>query len=576
MSEKQIKQRTISQHDYLSGIPEPLAQVFSARGVKQIAEVDYSLKRLLPPDSLHGVSDAVVLLSEAISADASILVIGDFDADGATSCAVAIKALRAMGAQQVNYLVPNRFEFGYGLSPEIVGVAAAQQPDVIITVDNGISSVDGVHAAQALGMSVIITDHHLPGEELPTAEVIINPNLPNDTFPSKNLAGVGVVFYLMLALRKYLREMSWFENNKIAEPNMSQFLDLVALGTIADVVPLDTNNRILVQQGLQRIRSGKACVGINALLQVAKRLPSRVSSTDLGFVLGPRLNAAGRLEDMSVGIECLLTENNVTAEQLANQLDQLNRERRELEQGMKQEALQLVANVSLDVKDKPVGYCLYDKTWHQGVVGLVAARIKEQTNRPVVALAPADEFQPDGEWKGSVRSIEGVHIRDVLARLDTLYPGIMIKFGGHAMAAGLSLRAANLEKFADKFVAVLGEVTANKDWRQIIWTDGELKAEHFTIDAIQLLQQASPWGQGFPEPLFDGLFEIVESRVVGDIHAKFKLRLPNTDSTLDGICFGYLEHNNSLPQGTIRIVYRPDINEYQDRVSVQLIISHIE
>ena len=576
MPEKQIKQRDINKADYLQGLPEPLAQVFSARGVKSATEVDYSIRNLLPPDTLHGISEAIELLSEAISAEANILVVGDFDADGATSCAVTIKALRAMGAQNINYLVPNRFEFGYGLSPEIVGVAATFQPDVIITVDNGISSVEGVHAAQGLGMSVIVTDHHLPGEELPTAEVIINPNLPGDKFPSKNLAGVGVAFYLMLALRRHLREVGWFNANNIAEPNMSQFLDLVALGTVADVVPLDVNNRILVQQGLQKIRSGKACAGINALLTVGKRLPSRVTSADLGFVLGPRLNAAGRLDDMSLGIECLLAENDDKAMQLATKLNQLNQERRDLEQEMKQDALQLVEAIDIDIENKPSGYCLYDKSWHQGIVGLVASRIKEKTNRPVVALAPANNEQPDGEWKGSVRSVEGVHIRDVLARLDTLYPEIMSKFGGHAMAAGLSLPAEKVKEFSDKFALVLQQLTSEMDWSKVIWTDGELDAGHFEIDIIQSLMFASPWGQGFPEPLFDGKFRVVDSRVVGDTHAKFKLQPANSDRVLDAICFGYLEHNSDLPEGVIHAVYRPDINEYQERLSVQLIISYIQ
>lgn len=576
MSEKQIKRREANTPAHLPNIPEPLARVFSARGVKHIDEIDYSLKSLLPPDTLFGVPEAVEMLAEAISADASILIVGDFDADGATSCAVAIKALRAMGAKNINYLVPNRFEFGYGLSPEIVGVAATQQPDIIITVDNGISSVDGVHAAQALGMSVIVTDHHLPGEELPTAEVIINPNLPNDKFPSKNLAGVGVIFYLMLALRRYLRDVGWFQSSNIAEPNMSQYLDLVALGTVADVVPLDRNNRTLVQQGLLRIRSGKACAGINALLQVGKRLPSRISSTDLGFTVGPRLNAAGRLEDMSIGIECLLTDDVGKAMQLANKLDQLNRERRELEQSMKQDALQLVSNIQVNIENKPSAYCLYDKSWHQGVVGLVASRIKDQTNRPVVVLAPADELKPDEEWKGSVRSVEGVHIRDALARLATLYPEVITKFGGHAMAAGLSLPAKNLDKFANKFVQVMEQITQEKDWRQIVWTDGELQSEYLTVESVQTIQQSSPWGQGFPEPLFDGEFEVVDSRVVGETHAKLKLKATGSNNVIDAICFGYLERHGELPKGMISIAYRPDINEYQDRVSVQLIISHIE
>jgi len=413
-----------------------MSQVLVARGVSNTSALDYSLKGLLPPQGLSNIDDAAELLSEAISADASIVIVGDFDADGATSCALAMRCLNAFGLSNVSYLVPNRFEYGYGLSPEIVGVAAMRQPDVIITVDNGISSVDGVHAAQALGISVLVTDHHLPGEEIPTADVIVNPNLPNDRFASKNLAGVGVIFYVMLAVRAKLREMGWFQQTGLAEPNMSQFLDLVALGTVADVVPLDRNNRILVQQGMQRIRQGLSCAGIQALLTVGNRNASRLSSSDLGFAVGPRLNAAGRLDDMSVGIECLLTDSSEKAMALAVELDDLNKERREVEKSMQQDALAIIENVSVDEDIKPAIYVLSDETWHQGVVGLVASRIKERTQRPVIAMAPGDN---EGEWKGSARSVDGVHIRDLFARLDSLYPGLMTKFGGHAMAAGFSL-----------------------------------------------------------------------------------------------------------------------------------------
>ena len=552
-----------------------LARVYAGRNVNSPVEIDYSLKQLIPPQYLSGVKEAAEMLAEAVTAGASIMIIGDFDADGATSCAVAIKSLQAMGAQQVDYLVPNRFQFGYGLSPEIVGVAAMQQPDVLITVDNGISSIAGVHAAQAMGMSVIITDHHLPGDELPTAEVIVNPNMDYDKFPSKNLAGVGVIFYVMLALRAQLRNTGWFEQINIAEPNMSQFLDLVALGTIADVVPLDKNNRILIQQGLQRIRAGQACAGVNALLKVGKRELANVAASDMGFVLGPRLNAAGRLEDMSVGIECLLSNDENKALTLARQLDELNQARKEVEQDMRLEANKLVDELLVSKRGNPVGYCLSDQSWHQGVVGLVASRIKEQTQRPVAILAPADNTKSGGEWKGSLRSVVGVHIRDVLARVDALNPELLTKFGGHAMAAGLSLQYNNLGAFKKAFIDVLTDFTANHDWEQIIWTDGELSEQDFTLTTAELLHSHSPWGQGFPAPVFDGQFEVLDARIVGETHVKMRLRARNSDEDVDAICFGYMQKHKELPRDLINAVYRLDVNHYQGRKTLQLMIEHI-
>lgn len=548
-------------------------RVLAARGLNQSDALDYSLKRLLPPTGLSNISDAAELLAEAICADAAIVVVGDFDADGATSCALAIKAMQAFGSTNVSYLVPNRFEYGYGLSPEIVGVAAMRQPDVIVTVDNGISSVDGVHAAQALGMSVIITDHHLPGEQLPSAEVIVNPNLPGDRFSSKNLAGVGVIFYVMLALRAKLRKLDWFTESGIAEPNMSQFLDLVALGTVADVVPLDQNNRVLVQQGMQRIRHGQACAGIRALLTVGNRNPARLASSDLGFTVGPRLNAAGRLDDMSVGIECLLADSEDRAMALALELDQLNRDRREVEQSMQQDALAIVEKISVDQENPPAMYVLADQNWHQGVVGLVASRIKERTHRPVVAMAPGDA---DGEWKGSARSVSGVHIRDLLARVDALYPKLMTKFGGHAMAAGFSLAETNLDKFKEVLLEVAEQLTAGRDWSHVLWSDGELAATDFNMQLADQLRHATPWGQGFPEPLFDGYFKVLDARIVGETHAKLKLQVSGSEQVLDGICFGYLDSHQQLPSGEIRAAYRLDVNEFRDRLSLQLMIQHIE
>jgi len=550
-----------------------MSKVLSSRGETKANCLEYSLKHLLPPQGLSHINAAADMLAEAVTAGASIVIVGDFDADGATSCALAVRCLKAFGLDDVSYLVPNRFEYGYGLSPEIVGMAAMRQPDIIVTVDNGISSVAGVHAAQALGISVLVTDHHLPGEELPTADVIVNPNLQGDRFASKNLAGVGVIFYVMLAVRAQLRQTGWFSQSDVAEPNMSQYLDLVALGTVADVVPLDPNNRILVQQGMQRIRQGQACAGIQALLTVGKRNPLRLASSDLGFTVGPRLNAAGRMDDMSLGIECLLSDDLEKAMVLATELDELNRERRQVEQSMQQDALAIVEKIAIDDSSLPTVYCLSDETWHQGVVGLVASRIKEQVHRPVVALAPGDG---ENEWKGSCRSVEGVHIRDVLARLDSLHPGLMTKFGGHAMAAGLSLKAENLSQFEVALVQVMDDMTKGVDWRHVLWTDGELLADELNIETAEQLRQSTPWGQGFPEPVFDGEFDIVESRVVGDSHAKLRLKPVNGTNVIDGICFGYLNTHETLPKGRVRVAYRLDVNEFRERLSLQLMIQHIE
>ncbi|MFT6724501.1 MAG: single-stranded-DNA-specific exonuclease, partial [Arenicella sp.] len=506
VTELQIKSRASQNTPPIPGLSRVMSQVLLSRGVNNANSLQYSLKQLLPPQGLSHIGAAADMLAEAITAGASIVIVGDFDADGATSCALAMRCLKAFGLEDVSYLVPNRFEYGYGLSPEIVGMAAMRQPDIIITVDNGISSVAGVHAAQALGMSVLVTDHHLPGDELPTADVIVNPNLVGDRFASKNLAGVGVIFYVMLAVRTQLRKIGWFTDSGITEPNMSQFLDLVALGTVADVVPLDQNNRILVQQGMQRIRQGQACAGIQALLTVGKRNPLRLSSSDLGFAVGPRLNAAGRMDDMSVGIECLLSDSFEQAMVLATELDELNRERRQVEQSMQQDALEIVEKITIDDATLPSIYCLSDETWHQGVVGLVASRIKERLHRPVVALAPGDG---DDEWKGSCRSVEGVHIRDVLARVETLYPGLMGKFGGHAMAAGLSLKGKNLPRFKTAIVDVMDQMTKGHDWSHVLWTDGALQAGELSMETAEQLRQSTPWGQGFPEPLFDGQFEVM-------------------------------------------------------------------
>lgn len=547
-----------------------LRRVYAARAVESVDDLDTSLARLIPPAKLGGLPAAVDLLQQAITTGQCIVIVGDFDADGATSCALCLRALRAMGAKQVHYLVPNRFEYGYGLTPEIVEVAAALQPDLIMTVDNGISSVDGVAAAQQLGIRVLITDHHLPGEQLPAAAAIVNPNQAGDTFPSKHLAGVGVAFYVMLALRARLREQGWFEKAAIAEPNLAQYLDLVALGTVADVVPLDRNNRILVQQGIQRMRAGHCAPGIRALLEAGGRSLSRIVAADLGFVVGPRLNAAGRLDDMSVGIECLLTDDAAAAGQMAARLDALNRERKEIESDMQARALAAIAGLKLGDEQLPVGLCLFDPGWHQGVIGILAARIKERFHRPVIAFARSGP----GELKGSARSVTGLHIRDALDAVAARHPDLIAKFGGHAMAAGLSLPEDHYPVFAAAFDEEVSRHLSRKDLSGIIYSDGELSAQELSLETAQLLRDASPWGQGFPAPLFEGNFSVVSHRVVGQRHLKMTLAPERGSCQIDGIAF----NTEVLPGGRqqVHMAYRLDVNEYRGILSPQLIVEHME
>jgi single-stranded-DNA-specific exonuclease len=523
---------------------------------------------------LAGIEDAVEILVEAISADASILIVGDFDADGATSCALGVLALRAMGARHVAYIVPNRFEFGYGLTPEIVKLAAPAQPDLIITVDNGISSHEGIEEAASCGISVLVTDHHLPGKELPPADAIVNPNRPDDTFPSKALAGVGVIFYLMIALRSGLRDLGWFERMKIDPPNLAEYLDLVAVGTVADLVPLDHNNRILVAHGLKRITGGKSRPGINALLKVAGRDITRTVSSDLGFVVAPRLNAAGRLDDISTGIECLLSETPSQAKALAKQLDELNRTRREVEAGMQARAQEAVAKLDLENDDdRARGYCLFDKHWHHGVVGLVASRIKESTHRPVLALAPAGEEM----IKGSARSIHGLHIRDLLETIATREEGLIDKFGGHAMAAGLSLKRSKLDQFTKIYEREIEAALSTMDLDESILTDGELGVDEINLQLSEMLRSGGPWGMGFPEPLFHGRFRVTESRVVGEKHLKMTLSPEGSGKTVSGICFNLVSPGDQPPQlNLIRAIYRLDTNQFRGRQTLQLIIQSVE
>lgn len=572
MSRKIIRRQ--HQQAALSGekIHPILEKIYCQRGVTSTDELERHLAHLLPHYDLMDIDKAVNLLYTMLSSQKRLLIIGDFDADGATSCALAVSALRALGAKEVSYLVPNRFEYGYGLTPEIVMAALNYQPDLIITVDNGISSCAGVLAAKQHGIKVLVTDHHLPGKELPEADAIVNPNQHGDKFLSKNLAGVGVIFYVMLALRSFLRTKNWFVENNIAEPNMTEFLDLVALGTVADVVPLDKNNRILVHQGLARIRAGLARPGIAALISIANRNHYRLCSADLAFALGPRLNAAGRLDDMSLGIDCLLANDINKALEMAKILDELNQERRFIEQDMQQQAMNEIAKLKLETKNNlPLGICLYDESWHQGVIGILAGRIKDRFHRPTIAFANGT----GSEIKGSARSIDGLHIRDVLEAISTQHPELITKFGGHAMAAGLTLPKQNYEKFADLFAKEVEARVTEDALNHVILSDGELKHDDLTLEVADLIRAAGPWGQAFPEPVFDGRFQVVEQRLVGAKHLKMTLK--HEQKMLDAIAFNI--DLNQWPNhrcSEITIAYRLDVNEYRGIRNVQLMIEHLE
>ena len=551
-------------------LPDILKRLYANRGITEASDTDLSLKHLLPPQQLRGVAEAADLLADAIEGDARVIIVGDFDADGATSVALAVSVLRQLGLKDVSYLVPNRFEFGYGLSPEIVALAANQEPDLIVTVDNGISSHAGVMTAQGFGMSVLITDHHLPGDELPGADVIVNPNQPRCQFPSKALAGVGVMFYVLTALRAELRSRGWFDQTGREPPNMADSLDLVALGTVADVVPLDRNNRILVAGGLARIRAGRARPGIEALLEVAGRDGRGISSTDLGFILGPRLNAAGRLDDMSVGIECLLAENHAAARPLAQQLHELNRERRDIEADMQEEAQAQMSALALEPTAMPFGLCVYQPSFHQGVVGIVASRLREQYHRPTIVFADAGE----GELKGSGRSIEGVHIRDVLDSIAASHPTLIDKFGGHAMAAGLTLPAARLGEFETAFNETVGAVLSGVPPEPILETDGELSASELALETAELIERAGPWGQHFPEPVFEGVFRVLEQRLLKERH--LKLLLAHEDQRLEGIAFNVnLEEWPDFGADKVALIYQLAVNDFRGERRAQLVIKQL-
>jgi len=570
-----IKRREVTVSDSgLAGLPKLLARVYAARDVNDVEQLQYTLDKLLPYQSLSNIVPAVERIAKAVIEQQHILMVGDYDADGATSTAVAIRGFKMCGNNNVSYLVPNRFEYGYGLTSELVAAAQAQgiKADLVITVDNGISNHDGVDAMKQAGADVIITDHHLPGETLPNAYAIVNPNLDDDPFESKALAGVGVMFYVMIALRQHLQEQGWFEQNNLPRPNLASLLDLVALGTVADVVPLDRNNRILVEQGLRRIRSGTAAVGLLELLRVAKKDVERVTALDLGFAAGPRLNAAGRLEDMAIGIECLLTDDQSKARSIASELNALNIERREIESTMQEQAEEILKQQQ-DIKaEDKLSICLYDAAWHQGVVGIVASRLKEKVNRPVFVFADEN----DDYIKGSARSIPGIHIRDVLQRVDASHPDLIVKYGGHAMAAGLSLLPENLDIFEGALEQAVNEMTTPDVFQAVVHSDGELSADELSLDTAASLRAGGPWGQKFPEPLFDGEFKVVSARLLKGKYFKLVVTpLAKPEQYLDAIAFRC--DPEKLPQQgqTIHIVYKLDVNHYQGRDSLQLMIEQI-
>ena len=589
---------TTAQQLNKSGMPALLARIYAARGIANHSQLDTALNQLLPFTQLKNAQEMARLLADAIAAKRKLVIVADYDADGATACAVGLRGLRSLGAR-VDFIVPNRFEYGYGLTPEIVHLAAQLKPDIIVTVDNGIASVEGVAEAKKLGIDVLVTDHHLPGDTLPDALCIVNPNQPGCTFPSKNLAGVGVMFYVLLALRAELRARGAFsdalsptplppayvvgasapynlgvplagaageggaqrrEREGLTEPNLGNLLDLVALGTVADVVKLDENNRILVQQGLQRMRGGRACAGINALLHVAKKSPAQASAYEMGFIVGPRLNAAGRLEDMGLGIHCLLSDDPAETEEIAAKLDALNQERRSIEADMQQAALAALEHI-----DPTDGYslALFDETWHQGVIGILASRLKDKFHRPVIAFARAQQ----GEIKGSGRSIPGLHLRDALDLVAKRHPHLLKKFGGHAMAAGLSLHETHFEEFKNAFEEVAKSLLTPADLTRIVETDGELEHGDFSVEIARSLEQ-QVWGQGFPQPLFDGMFKVDSQRVVGEKH--LKLKLSSASGSFDAIHFFSTE---PVP-ASIRAVYSLNINEYNGKVTLQLIVRH--
>ncbi|MCG9701793.1 single-stranded-DNA-specific exonuclease RecJ [Vibrio natriegens] len=559
-------------------IPPILKRIYINRGITDMAQLETSARGLHSYQKLGGIDQAVALLFQAIKEQKRIIVVGDFDADGATSSALSVMALRMLGSANVDYLVPNRFEDGYGLSPEVVDQALELGAEMIMTVDNGVSSIEGVRYAKENGITVLVTDHHLPGQVLPDVDAMVNPNLESCAFPSKALAGVGVAFYLMMALCVHMRKLSWFAEQGMQEPKLMELIDLVALGTVADVVPLDENNRILVHQGLQRIRAGKARPGIQALIEVAKRDARRLVASDFGFALGPRINAAGRLDDMSFGVELLMCNNIHAARRMASELDGLNQTRKEIEEGMKQEAMAFCERLQFgENSELPYGLALFQRDWHQGVIGILASRIKEKFHRPVIAFADGGE----GTIKGSCRSIPGLHMRDALDFIDTQNPGLIIKFGGHAMAAGLTIKEQDFERFSRLFDEVVKKELDDAALKGVILSDGELKPEEFSMHVAELLRAGGPFGQAFPEPVFDGEFKVLHQKLVGEKHLKLMLEPLHkghpTNVMIDGIAFNVdLRRWPDASVKTVRLAYKLDVNEFRGNQSLQLMIDHIE
>ena len=568
-SSPRIRRRTIAAHgQWPEGMPVLLQRLYEARGALSMDQAQPRLAQLLPPDQLGGLAGATALLADAIAQDRHIVIVGDFDCDGATACAVGVRGLCLLGARHVTPAVPNRMVHGYGLSPSLVDELAAMQPDLLVTVDHGIACHAGIAAAKSRGWQVLVTDHHLPGETLPPAEAIVNPNLRGDPFPSKVLAGVGVMFYVLLALRRLLRDRGGFPG---PEPDLSTLLDLVAVGTVADLVPLDANNRALVGAGLRRLRTGQGCVGLQALMRVAGRDPARLTAADIGFAIAPRLNAAGRLEDMALGIACLLTDDATQAEEMARVLEGINAERRGVQQQMVDEAQAALARIDVaEGGQAPLAPCLFDPEWHPGVVGLVASKMKERLHRPVVAFAPAEPGSTT--LRGSARSIPGFHIRDALAAIDTANPGLVQRFGGHAMAAGLSLDESALPAFRDAFhrhaLAMLDDALLQEE----LLSDGELQPGELDRVHAEALRGAGPWGQGFPEPVFDGFFDVMDWRVVGEKHLKFSLRLPGHAAPLNAIQFN--GWHDQPPPSRIQAAYQLDTDDWQNRRGIQLLVRH--
>lgn len=557
---------------FSDAIPARLKRIYASRGITHDGELERGAKGLLSYNQLYGMAQAVDLLEQALRNNQRIIIVGDFDADGATSSALSVLAFKMLGCQNVDYLVPKRFDDGYGLSPEVVDQALAKGVEVIMTVDNGVSSLSGVAYAKEKGLTVVVTDHHLPGDILPNADAIVNPNLNECGFPSKALCGVGVAFYLMLALRAQLRATDWFTQQNIPEPNLAELLDLVALGTVADVVALDGNNRILVHQGLQRIRAGRCRPGIQALIEVANRDPQKIVTSDLGFALGPRINAAGRLDDMAFGVELLLCDNIQSARRMATELDGLNQTRKEIEQGMKEEALAICERLKFSANDMPYGLVLFQKDWHQGVIGILASRIKEKFHRPVICFADAGNEQ----IKGSCRSIPGLHMRDVLDLIDTQNPGMIAKFGGHAMAAGLTIDTKQLDAFSRAFDQAVRNELGEDELKGVLLTDGELEANEFNLDTAEMLRAGGPWGQQFPEPTFDGTFRLLHQKLVGGKHLKMMVEPLHGGSVIDAIAFNVdLKRWPDASVQQVELVYRLDINEFRGNRSVQLMIEHL-